>query len=256
MEVREVDRVVAEVAAANRGQYSTDLHLRHDPSATQAFAETHVRRLEAMRRANAGVEREPDGNWTIAPDHIDRAAAYQARYHRDQPVEVETLSALPLDQLRGADAATWIDRELASKSPLSIRDAGFGRDVRAAMADRQQWLVEQQLADVEGDRIRLRANAIMTLQRRDLLRTGGNLEGELGKSFVETRAGEPIEGRLVRRVDVASGQFALVEKSREFTLVPWRQTLQRQLGEQIGGIMRADGVNWRFGRGRGGPEVG
>ena len=38
--VRPVDRIVAEVAAANGGRYTVDAHLRHDPSATQAFAET------------------------------------------------------------------------------------------------------------------------------------------------------------------------------------------------------------------------
>lgn len=255
MEVRDADRVVAEVAAVNGGRYSADLHLRHDPSATQAFAETHVRRLEAMRRAGAGVEREPDGSWTIAADHVDRAAAYEARRHRDQPVEVETLSARPLDQLREADAATWVDRELASRSPLAIRDAGFGRDVRAAMAGRQQWLVEQQLADVDGDRIRLRANTIMMLQRRELLRVGDELAGELGKPYVEARAGEAIEGRLARRVDLASGRFALVEKSREFTLVPWRPVLEKQLGKTASGIIRADGVSWQFGRARAGPTV-
>ncbi|WP_340268173.1 relaxase/mobilization nuclease RlxS [Sphingobium mellinum] len=255
MEVRDADRTVAEVAAANGGQYSVDLHLRNDPSATQAFAETHVRRLEAMRRAGAGVEREADGTWTIPADHVDRAAAYEARRHRDQPVEVETLSAQPLDQLRGADAATWVDRELASQSPLPIRDAGFGRDVRAAMAGRQQWLVEQQLADVEGDRIRLRANAIMMLQRRELLRAGEELAGELGKPFVEARAGETIEGRLARRVDLASGRFALVEKSREFTLVPWRPVFDRRIGNPVAGVVRTDGISWRIGRGRGGPEI-
>jgi len=255
MEVREADNVVAEVAAANGGRYSTDLHLRHDPSATQAFAETHVRRLEAMRRAGVGVEREADGTWTILPDHVDRAAAYEARRRRDQPVEVETLSARPLEQLRGADAATWLDRELASQSPLPIRDAGFGRDVRTAMAGRQQWLVEQQLADVDGDRVRLRVNAIMMLQRREVLRAGDELAGKLGKPFVEMHVGNAIEGRLVRRVDLASGRFALVEKSREFTLVPWRPVLDQQLGRNVVGIIRAEGVIWQFGRRRAGPQI-
>ena len=256
MEVRNADRVVAEVAAANGGRYSADLHLRHDPSATQAFADTYVRRLEAMRRARAGVEREADGGWTIAADHVDRAAAYEARRHRDRPVEIETLSARPLDQLRDADAATWIDRELASPSPLPIRDAGFGRDVRAAMAGRQQWLVKQQLADVDGDRIRLRANAIMMLQRRELLRVGDELAGEIGKPFVELRTGDVIEGRLARNVELTSGQYALVERAKDFTLVPWRPVLENQRGKAASGIMRADGVSWKFGRGRSGPEIG
>lgn len=255
LEVRDADRVVADVAAANGGRYSADLHLRHDPSATLAFAETHVRRLEAMRRAGAGVEREADGTWTIPADHVDRAAAYEARRHRDQPVEVETLSARPLDQLRGADAATWVDRELASQSPLPIRDAGFGRDVRAAMAGRQQWLIEQQLADVDGDRVRLRANAIMMLQRRELLRVGDELADAIGKQFVEAKVGDRIDGVVARKIDLTSGRFAVVENSREFTLVPWRPILEKQIGKAASGIMRTDGMNWGFGRGRSGPEI-
>ncbi|MFX5756847.1 DUF3363 domain-containing protein, partial [Acinetobacter baumannii] len=45
--IREADRIVAAIAAANDGRYDVDAHLRHDPSATEAFAQTHVRRLEA-----------------------------------------------------------------------------------------------------------------------------------------------------------------------------------------------------------------
>src|SRR3546814_5224710 len=71
-EPREVDRTVAEIAAANEGRYSVDIHLRHDPTATAAFAETHVRRLEAMRRLGASGERQPDGTWTITPDHVEQ----------------------------------------------------------------------------------------------------------------------------------------------------------------------------------------
>jgi len=253
--VREADRVVSEVAAANEGRYSVDLHLRHDPSATQAFAEAHVRRLEAMRRTGVGVDRQADGTWTISVDHVDHAAAYEARRHRDRPVEVEVISARPLEQLRDADAATWVDRELESQSPLPVRDAGFGRDVRATMAARRQWLVEQQLADVDGDRFRLRANALMLLQRRELLRAGDALSNKIGKPFVEASVGERIEGTITRRIDLASGRFAMIEKSREFTLVPWHDVLERNVGKVATGIMRTDGISWRLGRTRSGPEI-
>src|SRR3546814_593423 len=57
-EPRQVDRTVSEIAAANGGRYNVDIHLRHDPSASARFAETHVRRLEAIRRVTGGVERE------------------------------------------------------------------------------------------------------------------------------------------------------------------------------------------------------
>ena len=39
---------MAEIAAAHDGRYSVDIHLKHDPAASRAFAEAHVRRLEAM----------------------------------------------------------------------------------------------------------------------------------------------------------------------------------------------------------------
>ena len=71
VEPRAVDRAVAEIAAANGGRYSVDIHLRHDPNARAEFAETHVRRLEAMHRLNGALEREPDGTWIIAPDHLE-----------------------------------------------------------------------------------------------------------------------------------------------------------------------------------------
>ena len=105
--VREADRTVAAVAAANDGRYDVDAHLRHDPSATETFAETHIRRLEAMRRLTGGVTREADGTWIIAPDHLDRAAAYETARGKDRPVVLETLSPVPLEKLVGAEAATW-----------------------------------------------------------------------------------------------------------------------------------------------------
>ncbi|MDB5582305.1 MAG: conjugal transfer protein TraI [Bradyrhizobium sp.] len=254
--VRDVDRTVDAVARANGGRYSVDLHLRHDPTATEAFAETHVRRLEAMRRLSGGVEREADGNWTIGDDHLVRAAVHEARAARDRPVTVETLSSIPLERLATADAATWVDRTLTGGEGAPVRDAGFGREVGQAQASRRQWLVEQGLAEEQAGIVRFGPDLIATLQRRELLRVAGQLSDELGLAFNEAQEGERIEGVLRRRVDLTSGRFALVEKSREFTLVPWRPALERQIGKQVAGVMRGDGVNWRFGRERGGPVIG
>jgi hypothetical protein len=253
--VRDADRAVAEVARANDGRYSIERHLRHDANATQAFAEAHVRRLEAMRRAGAGVDRNADGSWSIAADHLDRAATYEARRLRDRPVTIETLSSMPVAQLERVDAPTWLDRELSTSTPIAIRDVGFGREVRAALGNRCEWLVEQQLADMDGGKVRLRANAIMLLQRRELLGAGERLADELGKPFVEARAGSVVDGRLTRYVDLVSGRFAVVEQSREFSLVPWRPVLEKQLGNEVSGLVRSDGISWRFGRDRSGPEI-
>ncbi len=253
--VRDVDRTVAAIAQGNGGRYSIDVHLRHDASATQGFAEAHVRRLEAMRRAGIGVERNADGTWSIPADHIEQAAAYEVRGLRDRPVDIETLSALPISRLETADAATWLDREIGAATPMFARDVGFGRELRLALDARRRWLIEQELADLDGGKVRLRANAIVLLQRRELLGAGERLAGELGKPFVEAKMGSAVEGRLTRCVDLAGGRFALIEQSREFTLVPWRPVLEKQIGKPVDGLMRTDGVSWWFGRNRSGPQV-
>jgi type IV secretory pathway VirD2 relaxase len=254
-EARPVDRTVAEIAAANGGRYDIDIHLRHDPTATAAFAETHVRRLEAMRRATRGVEREADGTWIIAPDHVGRAAAFERQQAQAAPVVVRALSVSPLDRQVLADGATWLDRELVADHPEPLRDAGFGRDAREAQARRRQWLIAEGLAREDQDRVVYRANLLATLRRRELARVGGQLSEELGLGYVETRPGDRVEGVYRRPVELASGRFALIEKSREFTLVPWRPVLERYLGQPVAGLARGDAINWTIGRGRGGPSV-
>lgn len=254
-QARVADRRVAEIAAANGGRYSVELHLRHDPLATQDFAETHVRRLEAMRRAGAGVEREPDGRWSITPDHVARSAAFEADRAKAAPVVADTLSTIPLERQVDYDGATWIDRELVSGAPETVRDTGFGADVAAAKARRMRWLVDQQLAEEHHGEMVCRRDMLAVLRRRELARIAGALSDELGLGYVESRPGDRVEGVYRRPVDLASGRVALIEKSREFTLVPWRPVLERHVGQSVSGLMKGDGINWTIGRGRGGPSI-
>src|SRR3546814_7548736 len=119
-----------------------------------------VRRLEAMRRAMRSVERDVDGTWSIAPDHVERAAAFEAHRARAAPFIVDTLSAIPLDRQVATDGATWLDRELVAPPPEPLRDAGFGREARAALVQRQQWLMAEGLAQEEQGRMIYRANLL------------------------------------------------------------------------------------------------
>lgn len=73
---------------------------------------------------------------------------------------------------------------------------------------------------------------------------GARLAQQFGKRFEPAQIGERIEGVIARRVDLESGSYALVERSRDFTLVPWREVLERSIGKAASGILRADGVSW------------
>jgi hypothetical protein len=115
------------------------------------------------------------------------------------------------------------------------------------MRRRQQWLVEHGLAE-KPDRLEI-------LRRRELQRVAGQLSRELGVGFAEAEAGLPIEGTYRRSVQVGMARMAVIENSREFTLVPWRPVLERQIGKEVSGIMRGKEMSWTFGRQRSGPEI-
>jgi hypothetical protein len=208
-----------------------------------------------MRRAGMGVEREPDGSWIIKPDHLERAAAFERAHARLAPITIETLSTLPLEKQIRADGATWLDRELVGGTSTVTRDSGFGGAVRGALTRRRQWLLDQGLAREEGQRTVYRANMLALLRQRELARVGAQLSGELDLHYVEARPGTRIEGVYRRRLDLASGRFALIEKTLEFSLVPWRPVLERNLSKPVSGIMRGDTISWTLGRKRTGPSI-
>jgi type IV secretory pathway VirD2 relaxase len=253
--VREADRTIVSVATANEGRYSVDAHLRFDRDASEDYAESHVRRLEAMRRLAGGVDRLPDGSWLIASDHLDRALAYEAARVADRPVNVETLSPVPLDRLISADAATWLDRELIAGDRTTCREAGFGGETRSALTLRRQWLLSEALATEEGGRVSYRGDMLDVLRRREVEHLSANISAELQKPVGQLERGDRVEGRLVRAVNLISGRMALVERSRDFVLVPWRPVLERQIGKPVVGLARHESISWQFGKQRAGPSV-
>jgi hypothetical protein len=207
-----------------------------------------------MRRLTGSPEREPSGSWRITPDHLERAAAYEAARQRARPVTLTLLWAGPLEQAVAADAATWLDQRLLAPGQEPAREAGFGAELRSAESRRRQWLIEQGLAEA-GSGESLRApDLLATLRRRELLQVAAQLSDELGLPFAEAVPGERLEGMLRRPVELVSGRHALIERSRDFVLVPWRPVLEPQIGKRVAGIMRPHGISWSFGRSRG-PAV-
>lgn len=69
--------------------------------------------------------------------------------------------------------------------------------------------------------------------------------------FRAAKDGESVSGKFTGTVQLTSGKFAIVEKSHEFTLVPWRPIIDRQLGREVAGIMQGGSVSWQLGRQRG-----
>jgi hypothetical protein len=202
----------------------------------------------------AGVDRHADGTWSIAFDHVLRAERHEQSQSRSRPVHIETLSSLPIEKQLKAVGATWLDHELAG-AQTEARNAGFGHEMRQALGRRRQWLIAEGLAREEGGRTVYPAGMIAELQRRDIVRAGAQLSSELGMPYAAAVEGERISGTYKRRLDLASGRFALIANSREFTLVPWRPVFEQSRDKQVSGFMRGDAISWVIGRQRSGPSM-
>jgi Protein of unknown function (DUF3363) len=247
---RAVDRTIASVATEHEGIYTATAHRALDRTASDEHIAAHVRRLEALRRQGL-VERTPDGDWSVGRDYLNRAARYETHQRSRTPVGLAVLSWRPLDQLPGADGATWLDRQLTSSFPEAVRAAGFGAEVEAALNRRRQWLLDQGFArEVDGNVVYAR-NLLATLQRRELATAGVGIAQKTGLDYVETVRGDEVRGAYRRSIALASGRFAVIEHAQEFTLVPWRPALERARGRTISGILGNQGLSFSIGKRRG-----
>ncbi|MBY0512151.1 MAG: relaxase/mobilization nuclease and DUF3363 domain-containing protein [Rhodospirillaceae bacterium] len=247
---RDVDNRIAEVAQANGGAYDEAAHRRIDPTITAEFAQSHVRRLEAIRKLTGNVDRDKDGRWTVGADYLDKAADFERWLARTSPVEIKTLSSVAIERQVYADGQTWLDQELTTAHPTPLRDAGFGRETREALVQRRKWLVEQNLARQEQGRVVYPKNLVKDLKARELTRIGAELAKEHGLTYAAH--GREISGIYRKSVRLVSGRFAMIETSRStFTLVPWRSVLEKNLGAHVAGILRGGNISWTIGRGKG-----
>lgn len=248
------DRNIFEMAAGSFGEYRPSEHLMltretmNVPGGDyEGYVEAHVRRLEALRRVGV-VERIDADRWKIPQDFIPRAAQYEGGQQRQ--VAVRVLSPFSLDVMATADAATWLDRAMVVQLPPSLKDSGFGHDVQKALARRMQWLIEQGAASEVDGHIRFRRNLLAYLQEREVRSAGEELSRGRNVPFRLASDGARVEGRFTGSVLLKSGRFAVVENSREFTLVPWRPVIEHERGKQISGIVRGGDISWDLGRDR------
>jgi len=248
---RKSDRTIAAIAEKNGGAYSNELHERADPRSTADYRLTHKRRLEALRRAGI-VEREQDGSWRVPEDYLKRASEFE----RGKAIaNIRVLCWVSLEELREAPARTMLDDALERREKLETVPAGFGDEVRGALAARRRWLIEQGLAREEGERLVIDRRRLALMEHEAVAAAGARLSKRWGKAFDQPIEGERLTGIYRQAVDLPAGRFAIVERSKEFSLVPWREAMELRRGLEVSGVMRRGGITWDFGRTRGGPAL-
>ncbi|WP_333984859.1 relaxase/mobilization nuclease and DUF3363 domain-containing protein [Burkholderia orbicola] len=253
-DVRAADKNIAELASD--GLYRTDHHLAvaqgqamPGPDSQEVVA-AHVRRLEALRRAGI-VERVAEGLWKVPADLPERGRQYDVQ--RLGGVAVELKSHLPVQRQARVIGATWLDQQLIGGGK-GLGDLGFGAEVKEALRERADFLVEQGLAEHRGQRVVLARNLLATLRGRELAKTAQDIAAETGLEHRPVADGQRVVGTYRHSVMLASGRYAVLDDGMGFSLVPWKPVIEQRLGQQLAATMRGGGVLWEIGRQRG-PSI-
>lgn len=158
-------------------------------------------------------------------------------------------SDLRLEAQVTATGSAWLDRQLVAAHPEPLAFAGFGGEARWALAARAAHLLASELASEGPGGLRFTADLVVVLRARELAAEGARLQARTGLQFHPTQDGVVV-GRYSRRLDLASGRFAVIEDGQGFWLAPWAQVLDRRLGQEVSGRMAGGRMTWDLGRGR------
>ena len=250
-DVRAADRNIA--ALASGGLYRTDHHLAiaqgqavpgRDP---QEVVATHVRRLEALRRAGI-VERMAEGLWKVPDDLPERGRQYDAQ--RLGGVAVELKSHLPIERQARVIGATWLDQQLIGGGK-GLGDLGFGAEAKQAMQQRADFLAEHGLAERRGQRVILARNLLATLRGREVTQAAKDIAADTGLEHRPVADGQRVAGIYRRSVTLASGRYAMLDDGMGFSLVLWRPVIEQRLGQQLAVTVRGGIASWEIGHRRG-----
>lgn len=247
VDVRPADRNIAKFT--EDGTYRTERHLaavqsqHRDGLDPQTYVASHVRRLEALRRAGI-VERIEEGLWHVPADFMERARSYDAQRAGGAVVHVRSDRAIE-KQVR-ALGATWLDQQLIS--PEVAASDGFGAEVRRAVAERSDFLIEQGLAERRGQGVVFPRNLLAVLRTRELDYAARQVESQTGLTYRPVLEGQPVSGIYRQTLSLASGRFAMLDDGAGFALVPWRPVIEQRLGKDMTATVRGDFVSFDFGR--------
>lgn len=236
---RQSDHTIARIAALNGDIYSDALHADADPAASPEYRRAHARRLEGLRRVGI-VNRDGAGRFHIPNGYLDRAAAFEAS--RDGNVQLEVKSWVGLSGQIERHAPTWLD----DVNRVEEWRSGFGKETASAKAARTRFLHDKGWSAPDGG---LEAAQRQRLEITELARAAQTRPGD--SAYVPLPEGASFEGVYERPINLAQGRVAVIARSKEFTLVPWRPELERNRGATIKMRKTASGLDWTVSKTRG-----
>lgn len=245
-----MDRTIANVAVANDGIYSARRHILFEPDIDKTILEMTERRLVALTKL--GLAETLTSNETLIPDgFVKRVNDHAEKAARRSPQIIRKLERLGFESQVRAYGETWLDRQLAGMAKERLSEAGLGGEVRSAMAERMS-VHRQRLLGVGKDAIRLTPEHLQQLQREGMGHAANDVAKQIGLKYRAMKPGEHIEGHFRQTYETPDAKFAIIERGRHFSLVPWREGLEVMRHKQLEISMSQNmQFTWRYGRTRG-----
>ena len=241
---RKIDHSIADFAKSHEGVYSKVHHVTEGGNVSPAYAQAHVRRLEALRRENL-VVRLQDGTWCIPQNYLERASNYESEKAMRMPTSIDRMSIQTITQMEQARGATWLDGKLSE----TTADTFAGTNMQTSMINRQATLKKMGFEFLKDGR--LPKAALEKLQDMDLRDAAKKLSEVNGKPYSALGSARSVQGIYQKSIDRPSGKFAVIERAKDFTLVPWRPVMERNLGKSLSGRVFAGSISWDVTKQRG-----
>ena len=241
---RKIDHSISDFAKSHNGTYSEVRHITEGGNISPAYAQAHVRRLEALRRKDL-VTRHQDGTWHIPINYLERASNYEAEKALRLPTTIHRQSTQTLLEMQRARGATWLDKRLSEKGISGLGDTSL-QDVL-----KKRQIVLEKMGHKFSQEGRLPETALEDLRQTDLRDAATEFSESIKKPYAALGDSRIVEGIYREAIDRPSGKFAVIERAKDFTLVPWRPVMERGLNKSIKGRISASGISWDVTKQRG-----
>jgi len=209
-------------------------------------AQVNIEGIKAEMIVQAGPQSYSPKQSDFPQDYLKRAVSYERKRGFNNPVKLNIVSRVPLKDLTNAIGKTWLDEELKSGS-VSEHLSGFGDEVYITKVKRRRFLVSQNLI---GNKQQVTSQTLKSLEQLDLKNAAKSLICKYDKPYKPATANGKLSGIYREAIQRPSGKYAVIEQSREFTLVPWRETLQRNLGKSVTAVIKGQSISWVLTKGR------
>lgn len=229
--LKAADGVIADHAARHCGIYRADEHA-NALAADKKFAERNIDPVDYARAHERRAKRllrfallQPSNNGFIVPADLEgKLQSLDEEKPNPRTTRLSIKDARSLKKQIESRGPAWIDGLNVDR----MGTTGFGAELREARRARNMYLQETLELDPTAKDLKQR------LARVERLDVAAARAAETGKQEKPLAPGVASRGRLVAKLEGVSGaQYGVIETEKEFSLVPWRDRLQKRMGRQL-----------------------